>query len=392
MTTQPLRDLCAIRHGGTPSKANAAFWLGDIPWVSPKDMKSSLIQDAADHITTEAIENSATSLVPAKTILVVVRSGILAHTLPVAQAARPLAFNQDIKALTPDASKIDPDYVYWFLRARATFTIQQGVKKGATVHSLRSGFLESLPVPMCSEAKQREIVDLLSRADGIVRLRRDAQRVVAGLVPATFAGIFGDPATNPKDWPMSTLGDVITAADYGSSAKSSSEQVGLPMIRMGNVTYAGDLELSDLKYVSLPPEEIDRFKLLEGDILFNRTNSKELVGKTGLWDGSTAAILASYFIRLRVDRTIVSPTYVWAFMNSAHMKRVLFATARGAIGQSNINSKELKAFRIPVPPEHLQKTFEEQCQALADLAAQQRRSLEKAEAAFRALMAQCFPA
>ncbi|MBN3723940.1 restriction endonuclease subunit S [Burkholderia sp. Ac-20379] len=391
MTTQQLRDLCAIRHGGTPSKANAAFWRGDIPWVSPKDMKSSLIQDATDHISAEAVENSATSLVPAKTILVVVRSGILAHTLPVAQTARPLAFNQDIKALTPDASKVDPDYVYWFLRARAAHTIQQGVKKGATVHSLRSGFLEGLPVPMRSDAKQREIVDLLSRADGIIKLRKDAQRVVADLLPATFAGIFGDPGTNPMDWPMSTFGDILASADYGSSAKASSDAVGLPMIRMGNVTYAGDLDLNDLKYVELEAEEVERFGLREGDILFNRTNSKELVGKTGLWDGSTDAILASYFIRLRVNRTMVSPTYVWAFMNSPHMKRVLFATARGAVGQSNINSKELKAFRIPLPPEHLQKKFEEQCRALADVAAQQRRSLEKAEAAFRALMAQCFP-
>ncbi|WP_186043053.1 MULTISPECIES: restriction endonuclease subunit S [Burkholderia] len=391
MNTQPLRDLCAIRHGGTPSKANPAFWLGDIPWVSPKDMKSSLIQDASDHISVEAIENSAASLVPAKTVLVVVRSGILAHTLPVAQTARPLAFNQDIKALTPDVTKIDPDYVYWFLRARASFTIQQGVKKGATVHSLRSGFLENLPVPMLADSKQREIVDLLSRADGIVKLRKDAQRVVADLLPAVFAGIFGDPGTNPMDWPMATLGDVLTSADYGSSAKASSEGGGLPMIRMGNVTYSGELDLSDLKYVHLDAEDIERFGLRDGDILFNRTNSKELVGKTGLWDGSTDAVLASYFIRLRVNRTIASPTYVWAFMNSAHMKRVLFATARGAIGQSNINSKELRAFRIPLPPGHLQREFEEQCRALADLTAQQRRSLEKAEAALNALMARCFP-
>jgi type I restriction enzyme, S subunit len=88
--------------GGTPSKANSQFWTGGtIPWVSPKDMKSDVITDAQDHITDEAVANSATNLIDASSVLVVVRSGILQHTLAVAVTQRVVALNQDLKAVKP---------------------------------------------------------------------------------------------------------------------------------------------------------------------------------------------------------------------------------------------------------------------------------------------------
>ncbi|CAE6792167.1 restriction endonuclease subunit S [Paraburkholderia nemoris] len=282
-------------------------------------------------------------------------------------------------------------YLFYFARSRRFIAGLQTLVAGAMYPAVTDGQVLDQEIPRRTLAQQEQVADLLSRAEGIVRLRLDAQRLVADLTPATFAHMFGDPATNPMDWPMVTIGDVISAADYGSSAKASSEPVGLPMIRMGNVAYAGDLDLDDLKYVAMGPEDVERFRLLDGDILFNRTNSKELVGKTGLWDGKCDAIVASYFIRVRVNRELVSPTYLWSFMNSPHMKRVLFATARGAVGQANINSKELKAFPIPLPPIDLQHTFEEGYKAFADLASQQRTAHGKAEATFEALLARTFP-
>ncbi|CAB3743911.1 hypothetical protein LMG24238_07166 [Paraburkholderia sediminicola] len=282
-------------------------------------------------------------------------------------------------------------YLLFFTRSQRFIIGLQALVAGALYPAVTDGQVLDQELPQRSAPEQNQIVELLSRAESIVRLRIEAQRRVADLLPATFAKMFGDPATNPMDWPMTTIGELLSNADYGSSAKAHTDPVGLPMIRMGNVTYEGALDLSDLKYVELGPEDVERFGLLEGDILFNRTNSKELVGKTGLWDGMTEAIVASYFIRLRVNRLIAYPTYLWAFLNSPHMKRVLFATARGAVGQSNINSKELKAFPIPRPPIDLQEKFDEHCKALTDLAAQQRTALEKAEATFQALLARAFP-
>ena len=164
------------------------------------------------------------------------------------------------------------------------------------------------------------------------------------------------------------------------------------MIRMGNVDYSGNLDLAALKYVDLPPDDVARFGLKDGDLLFNRTNSKELVGKTGLWIGDREAILASYFIRLRVDERLARPFFVWAFMNTPHMKRVLFETARGAIGQANINSRELRAFRIPLPALDVQVRFEARCRDVLALRLQQDQATAKAEAAFQALLARAFSA
>lgn len=293
----------------------------------------------------------------------------------------PFAIGADgVKVLVPREG-FDPRFLYYYFRS---------VRLPNAGYSRHFKFLREIVVPKPSLATQRRIVDLLSRAEGIVRLRREAQAKAQAIIPALFLDTFGDPATNPKGWPIVPLGELLRAADYGSSTKASDTGAGLPLIRMGNVTYAGDLNLASLKYVELEPDEVARYSLEKGDILFNRTNSKELVGKTGLWDGSMKAVAASYFIRLRVEPQRVIPFYLWAFMNTCHMKRVLFDTARGAIGQANINSKELRAFLVPVPPLDVQAHFEEHSCAVQSIAAQQAEARKKAEATFQALLASEF--
>jgi restriction endonuclease S subunit len=106
--TARLSQVATIRHGGTPSKKEPTFWKGDIPWVSPKDMGVQTLTDTVDHITAAGIASSATSLMPASTIFVVARSGVLAHSVPIAIAAQPMAFNQDIKALVKRHREVAP--------------------------------------------------------------------------------------------------------------------------------------------------------------------------------------------------------------------------------------------------------------------------------------------
>jgi type I restriction enzyme S subunit len=164
----------------------------------------------------------------------------------------------------------------------------------------------------------------------------------------------------------------------------------MPVIRMGNVDVTGRLSLADLKYVVLPEAEQRKYALETGDILFNRTNSKELVGKTGIWRPSEPAVAASYFIRVRVNEDTILPDYFWAFMNTRHMKSVLYSTARGAIGQSNINAQELRALAIPCPPTSLQQTFARRTAEALDLEGQQGLASETARTVFQALLAGVF--
>jgi type I restriction enzyme S subunit len=101
--------------GSTPRMSYQSYWLGDIPWVSPKDMKRPRLYDAIDHITENAVRDGS-KLLPVGAILIVVRGMILAHSLPIARAERPLAFNQDIKAIVPNHG-IDSNFLLYWLSA-----------------------------------------------------------------------------------------------------------------------------------------------------------------------------------------------------------------------------------------------------------------------------------
>ena len=112
---KPLSEAGKICGGGTPSKQNAAFWKGEIPWVSPKDMKKRRLSGASLHISTSALSASAAKLIPAESVLFVVRGMILIHTLPIAINDVPVAINQDMKAILPSAD-MDANFLAAMLR------------------------------------------------------------------------------------------------------------------------------------------------------------------------------------------------------------------------------------------------------------------------------------
>lgn len=282
------------------------------------------------------------------------------------------------------------EYLFHFVRSKAFVDHLSALVSGALYPAVTEGQVRDTPVPLPPLDEQRGIVDILNHAASIRRLREEARAKAREIIPALFVEMFGDPATNPKGWPMKTVGEVISAADYGTSVKCSENPSGTPVLRMGNVAVTGELLLDDLKYAEFDADELAKLRLEAGDILFNRTNSKDLVGKTGLWDGRFEAAAASYFIRVRMTPGEVSPTYFWAFFNGKHMKRRLFETARGAIGQANINTKELKAFPIPVPPIKLQEEFAERVAEVEGISSLNDRAATAAEQMAQSLLAQVF--
>ena len=384
--TARLEEVTQVLGGGTPSRKEERFFGGELAWATPTDITSLeglYISRTKETVTDEGLRSSSTKLMPVGSVLLTSRATI-GFT---AVASVPICTNQGFVNFIC-GQDLMPEFLAYWLRTQKQKMLQ--VAGGTTFKEIARGVLRKFEIAFPGIERQRHMADILVRAEGIVRLRRDAQRKTAEIIPALFLDMFGDPAANPKGWTVLPLGDVLASADYGSSTKASEDGMGLPMIRMGNVDYAGYLDLKNLKYVELAPEDNRRFGLVEGDILFNRTNSKDLVGKTGLWDGSIEAVAASYFIRLRVKRDVINPFFCWAFMNSAHMKRVLFETARGAIGQANINSRELRAFQIMVPPLAQQNVYEKRCRDIFAVQAQQDVATQKAEATFAALLAQVF--
>ena len=252
---------------------------------------------------------------------------------------------------------VDRQFLGYLLRRQETVDHVMSSVTGARMPRTNMKALLLLPVPIPPLDEQRRIVDILNRAAKIGRLRRRAQERLQEFIPALFVKMFGDPVENPMGWEIAPLRKFCVLTQYGTSKKANEHAGGVPILRMGNVTYEGDLDCTDLKFVSLSDAEFEKYSLSPGDILFNRTNSKELVGKTGVWDGRFPAVAASYFIRLRFDKTRALSTYVWALMNSSAMKRRLYFLARGAIGQANINTKEVHSLVVAMPPVSHQHRF-----------------------------------
>lgn len=146
--------------GGTPSKANAAYWTGPIPWVSPKDMKRWLIDDAEDHISIEALKETSARRVARRAVLVVVRGMILAHTWPVAVTIVDVAINQDMKALCPDES-LKPEYLGYVLRARAREVLPLVETAAHGTRRLKSETFESVAIPDTPLPAQEQLVSYL---------------------------------------------------------------------------------------------------------------------------------------------------------------------------------------------------------------------------------------
>ena len=157
-----IKYLCRFAAGGTPDKGNPEYWNGRIPWVSPKDMKSTTIDDTEEHITKEGLESSATKIVAPGAVLLVVRSGILRHSIPIAINRVPIALNQDIRALIP-ISQVDARFLARLLEGHQQQLLYAWSKVGSTVESLESDLVGETEIAVPELVQQRAIADYLDR-------------------------------------------------------------------------------------------------------------------------------------------------------------------------------------------------------------------------------------
>jgi len=151
-------------------------------------------------------------------------------------------------------------------------------------------------------------------------------------------------------WPLVTIGEIATRIDYGTSAKTSTESTGsVGVLRMGNIQN-GKIDLRDLKYLPENHADVMRLPLAEGDLLFNRTNSPELVGKSAVvGKGQQGMTFASYLIRVRFASR-AEARFVAHVINSP-VGRAYISTVRSQqVGQANVNGSKLAAFPIALPP------------------------------------------
>lgn len=228
---------------------------------------------------------------------------------------------------------------------------------GATIPHIYFKDYKKEEIILPSLEEQKKVAGVLDAATVLAAKRRRQLTLLDTLTQSRFVEMFGTWPQNNKNWEIGTIKDVVSEVRYGSSRPAV---VGgkYPYLRMNNITYTGGLDLTDIKYIDIPDNELDKCTVRKGDVLFNRTNSRELVGKTCVYDRDDMMVLAGFVIRVRVNER-VTPLFLSAFLNTDFSKHMLFNMCKNAIGQANINAKELQGIGIYIPPISLQNEFAE---------------------------------
>ena len=252
-------------------------------------------------------------------------------------------------------SALDQQYLYYYLKSPVGLFYIKELASGSVRDNLKFSILSDFIIPFPDLTIQKDIAATLDRIVQTINICNTILDKIDLLVKSRFVEMFGDPILNPKGWEMTTIGEIVTEVKYGTS-RPAIDGGKYAYLRMNNLTYDGYLDLADLKRIDIPDSEIEKCIVRKGDVLFNRTNSIELVGKTCVFDKDEDMIIAGYIIRVRL-KPVMLPLIMSYFMNTDALKKKLRSMAKGAVNQANINAQELKAIKIYLPPTDLQQQF-----------------------------------
>lgn len=352
--------------GMTPSTSNASYWGGDVPWVSSKDIKTWRITDGSEFITQKALEETRLRLCSAGSVLVVVRSGILAHTLPVAVADAPVSINQDIKAFHCADAALN-EWLAVTLRSLAPEILAHNRKDGTTVQSIRYEELCDLRVPVPPSEEQRRISarlqELLQKVEGTRQhlsqvpaiLKRFRQAVLAaacsGRLTEDWRAVKPQ-TTQWRDCLIEDVADFIGGFAYKSPtfAPTGKHRV----IRIGNVRpFALDFSASPVFISDKIAEQTDRFRLCTDDVVISMTGTKfkRDYGFAAIFDGTSdfSVFLNQRVGRLRAKQCIL-PLFLLYVLQTDHFRDFFFKGETGNVNQGNVGSDGIKKAPISLPP------------------------------------------
>ena len=357
-------------------------------------------------------ENARTRIAAGDVLLTIV--GTIGRTAVVPDGSQPFALQRSVAVLTPAANLL-PKFLCYQLQSPA---IQRHFEANARGTAQKGVYLKTLgqtPIVLPPLNVQTEVVAEIekqfSRLDQAVanlqRVKANLKRYKASvlkdavegrLVPteAELArregrsfetgeqllesiieerrgqwqgkGKYKEPITQdtgemfglPDGWAAASVEQLTSLVEYGSSAKTDEDSTGIPVLRMGNIVN-GEFLFDVLKYLPQDHNEFPKLFVEPGDVLFNRTNSPELVGKTAVFKGAVQTYsYASYLIRMRVVQGYV-PVFLAAFINSTHGREWVKKVVTQQVGQANVNGTKLQALVVPLPP------YDEQIRIVAEL-------------------------
>lgn len=347
-----IREIGRLHGGGTPSRKRHEFFQGTIPWITGRDIPEShvaVISAARDYVSEEAVQESATRVVPAGAVLLTTRVSVG----KTAVAGCPICFSQDITAILIHSAAIAmPAYVAYYLRARRAALLQKN--QGSTIAGITrdSLALEQIPLPPLSE--QKRIVEILQEAEEIRRLRVEAEARIADLIPAMFHRRFVS-GRKYGSQPLFRLASITSGVTIGRKVKEMTAEV--PYIRVANVQ-DGFVDLSEIKTTPATDEEIKRFSLKSGDVLLTEGGDLDKLGRGCLWEGQVdPCIHQNHVFRVRPISGKLNSNFFAQFLQSSTARQYFLRCAKRTTNLASINLTQLQALPVPDVPIEQQDRF-----------------------------------
>jgi len=273
------------------------------------------------------------------------RVGLISKTM------LPAALNQRVACLRTIDSLISKEYVFQFLNSDLFEQSAIRSSNGVAQKNLSTDWLKKVEITYPSVEQQELITSTLNLIERLICCRKKQNKKFNELVKSRFNEMF-----ILSDFSLKRLGELVDEVRYGTSLPATiNGKYGY--LRMNNITENGKLNIQNLKHIDIPEKDLEKYVVRKGDVLFNRTNSIELVGKTCIYELDFDMVIAGYIIRIRTNNNILNPRYLSEFLNFPSTKKFLRNIAKGAVNQANINAKELQDISIPLAPLSLQNEF-----------------------------------
>ena len=356
----------------------------EIPWVTPKDMKVWEISDAIDKITEEAVRSSATNLVPSGSVLLVNRSGILKHTLPVGITRRPVAINQDIKALIC-GKHAHPDYIARVVQAAEPVIL--GWVRATTADNFPIDNLRRLPIPLPPLAEQKRIAAILDQADALRRLRRRALDRLNTLGQAIFQEMFG----SAEHLPMVALDALTSKIGSGVTPRGGDAaylENGTPLIRSMNVR-DGFFSAEGLAYISdLQARVMKGVTVRAGDVLLNITGAS--VARTCLAPSMDREARVNQHVAIIRPKPGLSAQYLCSYLALPSTNATLLNMAEIGATRQALTKSQISDLRIPLPCTEEQEAYTMRLKAVDAVSAGHERCFVAMDSLFASLQHRAF--
>ena len=351
MTRVAIGELVTVRGGGTPRKSVAAFYDGGVPWVTPKDMKSRSISGSLITLTESGVAASPAKLIPANSVLVVVRSGVLKHTLPVGLTSVPVTVNQDMKALTP-GPRLDANYLAYLIQARSVEVLSW--VRATTADNFPIDKLLALEFDLPPIEEQRRIAAILDHAD--VLAARFQRRLVhlTHLDAAVYQTFIGQ-----AEWPKRPIGDIATKVGSGATPRGGSKAYkdeGVALIRSMNV-HDGRFSWKDLARLdAVQARGLDNVVVEEDDVLLNITGAS-VARVTRAPATVLPARVNQHVAIIRPRAATIAPRILEQHLMSPKVKRDLLRLAGAGATREAITKAEILKLVVPIPDSAAQDAY-----------------------------------